>query len=201
LNLHRTATALTEQHGGVVPNDLRALCALPGIGGYTARAVLAFAYEADVAVVDVNVARVIARAVVGGATSATQLQETADSLVPRGRGWLWNQSLMEIGALICTARSPACERCPVARRCWWSVAGYPSPDPAAGRVRQSAFVGSDRQGRGRLVDALRRGPVSPPEFAAACGWTDDAPRARRTADSLVSEGLARRGPGGVLTLP
>ena len=98
-NLHRAATVMVERHDGSVPADLAALCALPGIGPYTARAVLAFAYETDDAVVDVNVARVIARAVVGDALSPAQAQAVADGLVPRGRGWLWNQSLMEIGAV------------------------------------------------------------------------------------------------------
>jgi A/G-specific adenine glycosylase len=201
VNLHGAARSMVEHHDGAVPADLRALCALPGIGPYTARAVLAFAYEADVAVVDVNVDRVIARAVVGDTVSMSQTQAIADGLVPPGRGWLWNQSLMEIGALVCTARSPRCDRCRLAAHCTWARRGQPSPDPAVARSRQSGFVGSDRQGRGRLVEALRAGPVSPTRLAAACGWPDDARRARRVADSLVVEGLARRGPGGVLTLP
>jgi len=200
-NLHRAAALVVEQHDGVVPPDLRALCALPGVGPYTARAVLVFAYETDEAVVDVNVARVIARAVVGEAVSVSEAQAVADRLVPEGRGWWWNQSLMEIGAVVCGARAPACDRCRLAPTCAWTRAGRPAPDPGAPRNRQTAFEGSDRQGRGRLVSALRRGPVTPPRLAATCGWPDDADRARRVADSLVSEGLVRRGPGGVMTLP
>jgi len=200
VNLHAAALSIVEGHDGCVPADLRALCALPGIGPYTARAVLAFAYEDDVAVVDVNVDRVIARAVAGEAISLTQAQAIADDLVPRGRGWLWNQSLMEIGALVCTAR-PHCDDCRLAAHCSWTRSGRPSPDPAVTRSRQSAFVGSDRQGRGRLVEALRAGPVSPGRLPRACGWPDDAGRAIRVADSLVAEGLARRGRGGILTLP
>jgi A/G-specific adenine glycosylase len=200
-NLHRAATVIVERHGGSVPADLGALCALPGIGPYTARAVLAFAYETDHAVVDVNVARVIARAVIGDAVSPRRVQAVADGLVPRGRGWLWNQSLMEFGALVCGVRAPACDCCRLAPCCRWATAGRPPPDPGASRTSQSAFVGSDRQGRGRLVAALRAGPVSPRHLPAACGWPEDAVRARRVADALVSEGLARRGPGGVVTLP
>jgi len=200
-NLHGAATVMVEHHGGRVPDDLGALRALPGVGPYTARAVLAFAYETDHAVVDVNVARVIARAVVGDVLSPAQTQTVADRLVPRGRGWLWNQSLMEIGAVVCGARVPSCDRCPLAPSCAWSAAGRPAPDPAAAAARQSTFEGSDRQGRGRLVAALRSGPVPPRRLAAACGWPDDSRRARRVADSLVTEGLARRGPGGVMTLP
>jgi A/G-specific adenine glycosylase len=200
-NLHGAATVMVEHHGGRVPADLAALCALPGVGPYTARAVLAFAYETDHAVVDVNVARVIARAVVGEALPASRTQAVADGLVPRGRGWLWNQSLMEIGAVVCGARAPACDRCPLAPSCAWSAAGRPPPDPAVPRTRQSVFEGSDRQGRGRLVAALRTGPVPPRRLSVACGWPDDPGRARRVAEALVSEGLARRGPRGALMLP
>ena len=200
-NLHGAAQAVVARHSGRVPDDLDALLALPGVGPYTARAVLAFAFEADVAAVDVNVARVIVRALTGDPVSAGQAQVIADALVPRGRGWLWNQSVMEIGAVLCTARAPLCELCPLASLCSWAAKERPSPDPAAARSKQSAFVGSDRQGRGRLVNALREGPVTRRGLAAACGWPDDAGRARRVADSLVSEGLARRGSGGVLSLP
>jgi A/G-specific adenine glycosylase len=163
--------------------------------------VLVFAYETDHGVVDVNVARVIARAVAGHPLSPARAQEVADRLVPRGKGWLWNQSLMEIGAVACGARAPACHRCRLAPTCAWARAGRPPPDPAASPTRQSAFVGSDRQGRGRLVSALRSGPVSPRRLAVACGWPDDPARARKVADALVAEGLARRGRGGVVRLP
>jgi A/G-specific adenine glycosylase len=200
-NLHGAATVITDRHGGVVPCDLAALCALPGVGPYTARAVLVFAYETDHAVVDVNVARVIARAAVGEGLSAAETQVVADRLVPRARGWLWNQSLMEIGAVVCRARVPDCDACPLLRTCVWSATGRPQPDPATPPIRQSPFEGSDRQGRGRLMAALRSGPVPSSRLAGACGWPDDPDRARRVADSLVAEGLARRGPGRVLMLP
>jgi A/G-specific adenine glycosylase len=200
LNLHGAALSMVDAHAGHVPPELGALRSLPGIGPYTARAVLTFAYETDDAVVDVNVARVIARCIVGARVSPAQAQAVADGLVPRGRGWLWNQSLMEIGALFCRA-TPACQRCPLASRCAWARAGRPQPDPAAGPIRQSAFVGSDRQGRGRLIAALRTGPVAPRALAATCGWPNDPGRARRVADGLVSEGIVRRGAGGVMMLP
>ena len=90
--------------------------------------------------------------------------------------------------------------------CAWSGAGRPEPDPAVGSAgtggRQSAFAGSDRQGRGRLVDALRRGPVAPSQVAGAAGWPDDAERADRIAATLVSDGLAEVDPAtGALRLP
>jgi A/G-specific adenine glycosylase len=201
LNLHRAATVVVEQHDGVVPDDLGLLRALPGIGPYTARAVRVFAYEHDDAVVDVNVARVLARAVVGATLPPSATQDVADNLVPSGRGWLWNQSIMEIGAVACVARQPACGRCALSAQCQWARSGRPAPDPWTAPRRQSPFVGSDRQGRGRLVAALRRGPVTRGRLAQVCGWPHDPARARMVADALVVDGLARRGPGGVMTLP
>ncbi len=199
--LHRAARAIVDLHDGVVPADLRALQALPGVGAYTARAVLVFAYEHHQAVVDVNVARVLTRAMAGVPLAPGAVQTLADSLVPRGGAWHWNQALMDIGAVVCTARVPACGRCPLARGCVWFNATDTTPDPAPAASRQTRFEGSDRQGRGRLVDALRSGPVPPSRLRAVCGWPEDPQRARRVADGLVADGLARRAPGNVLVLP
>ena len=192
VNLHRLAVAVVARHGGALPPDLAALLALPGVGPYTARAVLAFAFETDVGVVDVNAARVLARAS-GRPLTAGEVQQRADDLVPADRGWAWNQAVLDLGATICTKRSPRCADCPVARWCGWRLAGG-ADDPAArsagtGRA-QSTFAGSDRQGRGRLVDALRRSPVPWTTAAAAAGWPANEARTRRIAASLVADGLA-----------
>lgn len=194
VNLHRTATAVVGDHGGVFPRDLASLLALPGVGPYTARAVLVFAFEDDVGVVDTNVGRVLARWN-GGRMTARQVQDRADRLVPTGRAWAWNQALFDLGAAVCTRRSPACDRCPVLSSCRWHGAGCPDPDPADGSAgvsgRQSPFEGSDRQGRGRLVDALRAaGRVPGPTLAARAGWPDGEARARAVAATLVADGLA-----------
>ena len=199
--LHAAAKAIVERHGGEVPADFDALVTLPGIGPYTARAVLVFAFERRAAVVDTNVRRVLTRAVAGEVLAPAAAQHLADALVPARFAWLWNQSLIELGALVCGAGVPRCATCPLRRSCAWKVAGLPSPDPGARGARQSRFEGSDRQGRGRLVRALRSGPVRPGAIAAACGWPDQPVRSRRVADGLVADGLARRGPGGVLALP
>ena len=201
VQLHGAATAAVERHGGRIPGDLDALMALPGVGPYTARAVLAFAFERDVAVVDVNVARVLARAVVGAPLTPAEGQRVADTVKAKDEPWLWNQSLLELGALVCTARAPSCATCPVAQSCRWAAADRRGPDPASTKRPQSAFVGSDRQGRGRLLAALRSGPVRRGDVAAAAGWAHDPERARRVAQGLVHDGLAGRGPGGMLRLP
>jgi A/G-specific adenine glycosylase len=208
VNLHRCALAVVDGHDGRFPDDLADLLALPGIGPYTARAVMAFAFEHDVAVVDTNVGRILARTA-GRSLGAKEAQERADSLVPEGDGWAWNQAMLDLGATVCARRSPGCERCPVAEACAWALAGRPEPDPATGSHAvsrgQSRFEGSFRQGRSRLLDVLRLGaPVPPSEWPSACGWADRADAAadsERAAATLVADGLAALDADGALTLP
>ena len=192
VGLHRAAVAIADDHGGSVPSSLDELLALPGVGPYTARAVLAFAFDRDVGVVETNTARVLARTA-GRPLAAREAQERADAWVPPGQGWAWNQALVDLGARLCRRARPDCSQCPFTERCVWRAAGCPEPDPIAGSAgvpgRQSRFAGSDRQGRGRLVDALRGGPVATDRLAAAAGWPDDQERARRVASSLVTDGL------------
>ncbi|HEX2027131.1 MAG TPA: A/G-specific adenine glycosylase, partial [Nitriliruptorales bacterium] len=121
--LHRAATVIVEQHGGRVPARLAELRALPGVGAYTARAVLVFAYERDHGVVDTNAARVLARAVAGRSLRPREVQALADRLVPPGQSWAWNQAVLDLGATVCTARTPGCTGCPLAGECAWHVAG------------------------------------------------------------------------------
>jgi A/G-specific adenine glycosylase len=193
VNLHRCATAVVTHHGGDLPDDLDALLALPGIGPYTARAVLAFAFERDVGIVDTNAARVLARWS-GRRLTAREAQAAADLAVPPGRAWAWNQAVLDLAAAVCARRSPRCEACPVTGRCAWRSAGWPLPDPADGSAGvsggQSRFESSDRQGRGRLLDALREGPVPAAAVPAAAGWPADPDRATRVAAGLVTDGLA-----------
>ncbi len=193
-NLHAAATAMVERHGGSVPGVLDDLLALPGVGPYTARAVLAFAFEQDVAVVDTNIARVLARAV-GERLTPTRVQRLADALVPMGAGWIWNQILMDLGATVCRP-TPQCEVCPLgphARVCRWAVAGRPDPDPARGSAGvstgQARFEGSLRQARGRVLRALLEGSRPASEFDATA------------VASLVADGLVVADGDGRLDLP
>jgi len=205
VNLHRCARAVVARHGGELPADLGALLALPGIGPYTARAVLAFAFERAVGVVDTNVGRVLARWE-GRSLRPAAAQALADELVPPAgeRSWAWNQALMELGGTVCRRRRPRCAECPVRAWCGWAAAGLVAPDPADGSAGvstgQPRFEGSDRQGRGRLVEALCRAPVPLAELAAVMGWPDDPARADRVAVGLLDDGLAVRD-GDLLRLP
>src|SRR5207237_2366946 len=104
LNLHRCATVTVERHGGLLPDELDALLALPGIGPYTARAVLVFAHGRDIGLVDTNAGRFVARALAGRSLSPREAQELADGAVPRGDGWAWGQAVFDLGATVCTRR-------------------------------------------------------------------------------------------------
>ena len=193
LHLHGAAAVITAQYGGIFPADEKALRALPGVGPYTARAVLAFAFEADMAPVDTNVLRVLTRCIAGEGLSVRRAKALADHLLPSGRSWEFNQAMFDLGATVCTAARPQCARCPLRAQCAWRRAGLGSADPwrASPSVRtQAPFAGSDRQGRGRLVAALRHDPVPREMLASACGWPDDQARAERVAASLVNEGFA-----------
>ena len=188
--LHRAAETVVERHAGVVPDILGDLLNLPGVGPYTARAVLAFADGVDVGIVDTNVARVLARWS-GRRLRPTEVQAMADASVPFGLGWTWNQTLLDLGAVVCRARNPACADCPIREGCSWRGRG---DDPAVGSAgvggRQARFEGSDRQGRGRLVATLAEGPVDAEHLPSVMGWRDDPARAQRVAAGLVDDGLA-----------
>ena len=194
LNLHRAATTVVTQHDGGLPRDDALLRSLPGVGPYTARAVRSFAFGDDVAAVDTNAIRLLTRAVSGAALTPARATRLGDRLVPAGLSWEFNQSVFDLGATVCTAARPRCGECPLHRQCAWRRGDATAPDPwrlSPTARRQSVFTGSDRQGRGLLLQALRRGAVPESRLAGACGWADDPTRAQRVAGSLVAEGFAR----------
>lgn len=200
LALHRCATIVSERHNGTLPCTLSELLALPGIGEYTARAVLAFAFARPAAIVDTNVARIIARAFAGAPLSWRDVQQRADACVtPESNAewvWGWNQGMLDLGATVCTKRSPRCQVCPIQTHCQWQRNGGVFPDPATGSAgvgtTQSRFEGSDRQGRGRLIDALREGPVPFDKLSEAMGWPQDTSRSDRVVKTLLKDGLVAR---------
>lgn len=187
-NIQEAARAIVQRHAGEVPRDLAALMALPGVGPYTARAILAFAFGDDVAVVDTNVARVIAR-LHGRALKPRETQDLADGLLPRGMARDWNQVIMDFGATVCTARNPSCATCPVSNRCVWrGVGNDPARTTAFTSRPQGRFEGSDRQARGRLMKRLTEGSVAHRDVAVVMQIAD-IERAERLVASLVDDGL------------
>ena len=189
-NLHAAAREVVNRHDGIVPGDLEALLALPGIGDYTARAVLAFADGAPIGVVDTNVSRVFSRQL-NRPLARREATDIADATVPGNRSWEWNQLLMDLGARVCTARSPRCDACPVADTCAWRRAGGDDPAPRSFHTSkpQGRFDGSDRQARGRLMKAVVAQPVERVVAPELMGLSRDLQRANRLIDDLVREGL------------
>ncbi|MBF0672833.1 MAG: A/G-specific adenine glycosylase [Salinibacterium sp.] len=200
LALHAAATAIAEQHGNVVPEDVDELLALPGVGDYTARAVAVFAYGHRHPVVDTNVRRVIARAIDGqaqaGPPSTRRDLAAMEALLPEddAAARITNAAVMELGAIVCTARSPLCEACPIAAQCAWRAAGYPQYDGPKVRA-QARFEGSDRQVRGIIMREVRAAgvPISPAEIAGL--WADARQRERALA-GLLRDGLLVQVDGG-----
>jgi len=203
--LHRAAVEIVERHGGEVPDDLDALLALQGVGPYTARAIAAFAFGRRHPVVDTNTRRVIARAVLGQAqpgppSTARDLAEMS-AVLPESdaAARVFNAAAMELGATVCTARTPDCDACPIATACAWRLAGYPAYDGPRKAV-QARFEGSDRQVRGLVMRELRAAhrPVARDELTRL--WADAA-QLDRAIDGLVADGLAVADPQGGLGLP
>jgi len=188
-NLQAAAGVIVAQHDGVVPNTLDELLALPGIGPYTARALLAFAFETDAAVVDTNVARVLARFHCR-TLKARDAQMLADDWVPKGEAWLWNQALMDLGATVCRPQ-PMCDECPLNKQCSWRGNGTdPSVGSAGVSVAQAKFAGSDRQARGRLIKQL--GECAVPIQTVPEIMDRSAEIALRLVNDLISDGLIIR---------
>ena len=212
LRLQEAARAIVERHGGEVPADPAALRALPGIGEYTAAAVSSFAFGIPETVVDTNVRRVLARALRGeglpGRTLTRAEMAAAHDVLPADehRANRWNAAVMELGALVCTARSPACDRCPIRARCAWVAAGSPAPEVAR---RGQAWVGTDRQVRGAVMAAVREhGRVPRGGLREAVDGTgrlgahtpDDAQWERAVA-GLLGDGLLVAHDDGALAFP
>jgi len=213
LRLHAAATAIVEEHGGKVPGSHEDLLGLPGVGYYTAAAVAAFAFGERETVVDTNIRRVHARLVSGTALPAPTLtaaeMRLAEALMPEDTALSvrWNASVMELGALVCTARSPKCSDCPVRADCAWLAAGEPPPSYVP---KGQAWHGTDRQLRGAVMAVLRvaEAPVARGMFEqapadlgfategtavplAALHRLNSAPeQLERALDGLVRDGLA-----------
>lgn len=190
LRLHAAAGAIATEHADVVPAEVDVLLALPGIGAYTARAVAAFGYGHRVPVVDTNVRRVVARALHGradsGPPSTTRDLFDVAGVLPQEQPAHFSAALMELGAVICTARRPRCADCPLAGECAWMNAGRPA-GTVTGRPAQR-FAGTDRQVRGLLLDVLRASADPVPRARLDAVWRD-TPQRDRCLLSLLQDGL------------
>lgn len=204
LRLHAAAVAIVDEHDGQVPRTETALLRLPGVGTYTAAAVATFAYGERTTVVDTNVRRVLARLVLGDQYPAPTLTRSelalAASLVPEDADTArrWSVAVMELGALVCTARAPRCGDCPVAALCAWRLAGHPAH--AGPPRRGQAWEGTDRQLRGALLQLLRSSARPVPRTDLEALSPDHAKR-ERCLDSLVSDGLVEPLADGWFQLP
>lgn len=192
--LHECALVIASDHGDVVPDDVEVLLTLPGVGAYTARAVACFAYQKRVPVVDTNVRRVVARAVHGladaGNPSATRDLADVEALLPENAtAATFSAALMELGATVCTARSPKCGICPLSV-CAWRAAGYPASNGPARKAQ--GYAGTDRQVRGRLMDVLRASSTPVERAALDVVWLRDPAQRDRALDSLLVDGLVEQ---------
>ncbi len=204
LRLHECATAIARRHAGVVPDDLDLLLALPGVGTYTARAVAAFAYGQRQPVVDTNVRRFVARAVAGladgGHTTRPADLVATEALLPDEPAAAARASaaFMEIGAVVCVARSPRCTICPVTERCAWRAAGRPALDGPSRRPQ--TYAGTDRQVRGLLLAVLREAVEPVPRPRLDVVWPEATQR-DRALRGLIDDGLVDPLPGDLFALP
>jgi len=189
--LHEAAKEIVREHAGIVPRDVRALLALPGVGPYTAAAVASIAYGEPVAAIDTNVRRVIARAARGAEPdelSAAELSASAEAWLDRRNPGTWNQAVMDVGRALCRPVTPRCDQCPLARWCSFAVSGREGRRTAR---RQSRFEGSPRQVRGVVVQTLRALPeASRAEIASETGLGAD--RVGAAVEALLRDGLVEQ---------
>lgn len=187
LRLHAAAVRIVEEYDGAVPGSHADLLSLPGVGGYTAAAISSFAFRIPEVVVDTNIRRVHARLFTGNALPEPSLTAAenalATSVMPTDTAAAnrWNVAVMELGALVCTARSPLCTSCPVADLCAWVRAGKPEPHYVP---KGQAWHGTDRQVRGAIMGVLRESSVPVPRADVVHSAGTNLPTALKTHSSI-----------------
>lgn len=202
--LHASAVMITDHFDGTVPASTDDLLALPGVGEYTAAAVQAFAFGQRSVVLDTNVRRVLARTLDGipaPAAHITAAERDRSAVVwpdDPAQSARWSGAVMEFGALVCTARRPSCDDCPITDDCSWTSLGQPAT--TSPRRPQATYAGSDRQARGRLLGVLRESPTAMRRASLQAAWTDDEQSAR-ALQSLLDDGLVVSVPQGRVALP
>jgi A/G-specific adenine glycosylase len=190
-SLHEAARMIRDNFDGQVPGEIDELRTLPGVGEYTSHAVASFAFGQRVAVLDTNVGRVLARALVNQPLRMNAARELAHELLPKSNAATFNQAMLDLGAQFCRA-TPRCEECPLAPSCAWRRDGGLDPAPLSAGVSrpQTPFAGSNRQLRGRVIRALHDGPRAKTRLVRELGVPPA--RADVVLDSLVRDGLVTK---------
>lgn len=200
VQLHRAAQLIVPDGFPATAADLQAL---PGVGEYTAAAVASFAFDEHVAVADINIARCVSRALLGRASqravTPAAISGACDALLPSADARAHNLALMDLGAMVCQAKTPRCDECPLRDLCEWRRAGSPA---AESRPRQSLrFEDTARFARGRIVEALRaRDSLPTSEISDLLPPKHRAPLAAYLA-ALERDGLLVRTSDGDWSLP
>jgi A/G-specific adenine glycosylase len=200
LRLHECAKVITSELKGIIPKEEAELRKLPGIGEYTAAAMVAFAFEGKSLVLDINIRRLFSRLYKGEETPAAAPTKAERieyaQYIPDKNAHIWAAATMELGALICTAKKPLCGRCPVADKCQWRSLDYPSSE----RVKRTqSWHGTDRQCRGTIVQALRDNPtLSKRELNLL--W-DVPSQVEKAILTLLDDGLIEEQRKGIFSLP
>jgi A/G-specific adenine glycosylase len=188
LRLHEAATIIAKDFNNQVPTKLEDLRKLPGVGDYTAAAIMAFAHKKSSLVLDVNIRRLFSRVLDGEEFPALHItnheRESRAALIPTN-AHTWAAASMELGALICTAAKPKCETCPLSNLCLWRAKGYPPSQNVKKKTQK--WHGTDRQCRGAIIEYLRNHPKATGSSLSKI-W-DNSSQLEKCLDTLTKDGL------------
>jgi A/G-specific adenine glycosylase len=188
LRLHESATIIAQEFNNQVPQTLEDLRKLPGVGEYTAAAIMAFAYKKESLVLDVNIRRLFSRLLDGQELPPLHITKTErqsrNELIPK-QAHTWAAATMELGALICTATKPKCEICPLAHSCLWRANGYPPSQTTKKKVQK--WHGTDRQCRGVVIEHLRH--TKKADQAKLAELWDNESQLEKCLAALLKDGL------------
>jgi A/G-specific adenine glycosylase len=191
LRLHEAATIIAKEFKNQVPNSIEELRQLPGVGEYTAAAIMAFAHKKRSLVLDVNVRRLFSRVLEGQDFPPLHItnseRESRTQLIPTD-AHTWAAATMELGALVCTSTKPKCEICPLTNSCFWHAKGFPSSHNTKKRVQQ--WHGTDRQCRGVVIEFLRNHPKAT-KNSLSIVW-EDSSQLEKCLESLINDGLIQK---------
>jgi A/G-specific adenine glycosylase len=188
LRLHESATIIAKEFNNQVPQTLEDLRKLPGVGEYTAAAIMAFAHKKESLVLDVNIRRLFSRLLDGQELPPLHITNTErqsrNELIPK-QAHTWAAATMELGALICTATKPKCEICPLAHSCLWRASGYPPSQTTKKKVQK--WHGTDRQCRGVVIEHLRH--TKKADQAKLAELWDNESQLEKCLAALLKDGL------------